>query len=144
MSRRDSESTLASAALLIVRVGAGGLMLIQHGWGKLMAFGEKSSGFPDPLGVGNTTSMALAVGAEVFASILLILGLLTRLAAIPLLFTMFVAAVIIHAADPFQKKELAILYGLLFLALVVAGGGRFSLDRVLRERVPRALARLMS
>jgi putative oxidoreductase len=61
---------------------------------------------------------------------LVALGIYTRLAAVPALVTMAVAAVMVHAGDPWSGKEMAVLYGLGFLVLIIAGGGRFALDRL--------------
>ncbi len=120
--------TLISLGLLLLRAGVAGIMLFSHGLGKLMKFSELSSQFPDPLGVGNFMSLTLAVGAEVACSALVVIGLLTRLATIPLIITMCVAAFIIHANDPWQKQEFPILFLIAFVALLFTGPGRFSLD----------------
>ena len=113
-------SLMVSVGLLVLRVIVGGFMMT-HGIGKLkmlMAGGEIQ--FLDPIGIGMQLSLTLAVLAEFFASILIILGLGTRLAAFPLLFTMFVAGIIVHAADPFGVKEMALLYGsIYFLTLTL-------------------------
>jgi putative oxidoreductase len=131
---KGNNQTLLSIGLLILRVFMGSMMLVDHGWGKLINFGEKASVFPDPLGVGSMTSLSLTVFAEVFCTIAIILGLATRLVAIPLIITMFVAAFIFHADDPWQKKEFALLYLVPFLTLVFTGAGRFSLDAVIKKR----------
>jgi putative oxidoreductase len=125
--------------LLILRVAVGSMMLIGHGWGKLQAFGQMAGKFPDPLGIGNQLSMISAIGAEAGCSTLLILGLGTRIAAIPLAFTMCVALFIVHGADPWQKKELAALYLAAYVTLIGTGGGRFSVDHwILKRRSPHA------
>jgi len=123
--------------ILVLRASFGLTMLLAHGWGKLMSFGERSSQFPDPLGVGSAASMALAVFAEVFCSLGLITGTLTRLALVPLITTMVVAFFVIHAADPFQRKELALVYLLVYLVLMLTGPGRFSLDALAFGRTRR-------
>jgi putative oxidoreductase len=125
---------LTSVGLLVVRVGAGAMMLFGHGIDKLLTFGHKASYFPDPFGIGSAPSLALATFAEFVCSILLILGLLTRLAALPLLVTMVVAALVIHADDPWSKKELALLYAVPFLSLLFTGPGNFSLDDVIGRK----------
>lgn len=130
-SRKEGLSALG---LLILRIGGGGMMLT-HGWGKLNMLMSGADQFPDPLGVGPQLSLILAVFAEFFCSILLILGAGTRLVAMPLLFTMFMAAFIIHGDDPFQKQELALLYGTIYLALILNGAGRFSLDHAVGSKV---------
>ena len=119
--------------LLVLRVCTAGFMLT-HGYPKflqLMAGGEIS--FYDFLGMGPTLSLILIVFAEFVCAILIILGLGTRLAAIPLAFTMAVAAFVVHADDPFGKKEFALLYLLLFITIIVFGPGKYSADRYVKK-----------
>lgn len=115
-------------AALILRIGLGGMMLT-HGYPKMMKLISGDFQFPDPLGVGALPSLSLAVGSEVLCSILVIVGFKTRYAAFPLAITMAVAAFIVHAADPFKRKEMALLYLVGFVFLMLNGGGRFSVDR---------------
>lgn len=103
-------------------------MLLGHGLPKLLGFSEKIATFSDPLGVGSATSLTLAVLGEAVCSVLLILGLGTRAAALPFLITMIVAATIVHADDPWARKEFALLYAVPALTLLLTGPGRFSLD----------------
>lgn len=121
------------AGLLVLRLGAGGMMLV-HGWPKLLGFSERSASFPDPLGVGSTTSLALAVSGEVLCSILLVLGAGTRLAAVPYAITMAVAGVLVHAGDPWNDREKAFLFLLLGVVLALTGAGRFSIDGIVEGR----------
>lgn len=115
-------------ALLLLRLAAGVFMLT-HGMGKFTKlFGDEPISFADPIGIGEPASLALAVFAEVLCSILLIFGIATRFAAIPLLITMSVAAFIVHASDEFGRKELSLLYGVVYLSLALAGAGKFSVD----------------
>lgn len=125
----------ADLGLLILRVSIGSMMLFGHGLPKLLAFSEKAATFSDPLGVGSTASLVLAIVGEVVASALLIVGLGTRLAAVPLLITMLVAALLVHGDDPWARKEFALLYAVPALALIFTGPGRFALDaRFVRSR----------
>ncbi|MES2591949.1 MAG: DoxX family protein [Bacteroidota bacterium] len=124
-----------SLALLLIRLAAGAFMLT-HGWSKLeKAFGTEPIQFSDPLGIGVTASWALTVFAEFFCSFLLLIGLTTRLATIPLMITMIVAAFIVHGDDPFGKKELALFYLLVYIALAIAGAGRYSADNWVFNRL---------
>ncbi len=114
--------------LLFLRIGAGGLMLT-HGTPKLLnLFGSEEIMFADPFGLGQGITLALAVFAEFICSILVIIGLGTRVAAIPIMLTMFTAAFVIHAADAFQRKEMALLYLLIFTVILITGAGKHSLD----------------
>jgi putative oxidoreductase len=126
--------TLSSVGLLIVRVGFGALLASLHGWKKLSGFGEMKDSFPDPIGLGHTISLTLVTGAEFFCAILIVLGLFTRLAAIPLIVNMAVAALVFHADDPWSKKELAFVYLLPFITLLLTGGGKLSLDALIFKR----------
>jgi putative oxidoreductase len=131
-STNYSSSTL-NIWLLIFRVAAGCFMLT-HGLpklAKLMGGGEIQ--FADPFGLGTGPSLWLAVFAEAICSFLLILGLATRLATIPLIITMSVAAFIAHANDPFGKKELALVYLLIFITIAILGPGKYSLDALINR-----------
>jgi putative oxidoreductase len=113
---------------LLLRVAIGAFMLT-HGYGKLqsaLAGGEIQ--FMDPFGLGQALSLYLAVFAEFFCSILLIFGFATRLATIPLIITMLVAVLVAHGSDPFEKKELALHYLLVYVVILVCGAGKYSLD----------------
>ena len=128
------ESYLLDKAYLLFRVFVAFTMLFSHGFGKFFGFSQIAPHFPDPIGLGSTFSLVLATGAEFFGSILLALGLLTRWASLSLLSVMSVAFFIVHASDPFQKKEVAFLYGLFFLFFLVCGGGKYSLDAILKKK----------
>jgi len=114
-------------ALLLLRVGFGGFMLT-HGIPKINMLSDPS-GFPDPVGVGGTVSLILALIGEVVAPILIIIGFKTKWAAIPAIITMGVAAFVVHATDDLGTKEMALLYFIAFLVIFLAGPGKYSLDR---------------
>jgi len=121
--------------LLIVRIAVAAFMLT-HGYPKLMkllAGGEIQ--FADPFGLGMYFSLVLAVFAEFFCSILVGLGIGTRLAAIPLIITMSVAAFIAHGSDPFGRKELALLYLVVYVFLLFTGSGKFSVDYFISKKL---------
>ena len=107
-------------ALLFLRLFIGGMML-SHGWAKLASFSTLSATFPDPLGVGSTLSLLLILFAEVGCSCLLIFGLMTRLATLPLMFGMLMAFFVIHGADPFAVRELPLLYLGVYVFLLWGG-----------------------
>jgi len=117
-------------ALLALRIVFGAYMVIAHGWPKLLGFSEKSGGFPDPLGIGSTYSLALAVGFEFFGASLLVLGLLTRFNALAGIITMGVAFSMVHngAFTGQGNGELAFLYLAAYATLFIAGGGKYALD----------------
>jgi putative oxidoreductase len=124
-------------ALLILRIAVGGFMLT-HGLAKFeKLFSLEPIVFPDPIGVGASVSLALVVFSEVFCSIFLILGLSTRLSAIPLIITMLVAAFIAHANDGFGKQELPLFYTVVYIVLVISGSGKIALDKWIFDKLNR-------
>jgi putative oxidoreductase len=123
-----------SLGLLILRLGTGGLLLYAHGWGKLMSFSDRLHTFADPIGLGPEVSFILVLTAEVLCAVLVAAGMWTRFAAVPILIFALVATFVQHWDDPFGKKELALLYGIPALTLILTGGGMFALEAVLGKK----------
>ena len=121
------DSDLTSLALLVARLWFGLAMLFNHGFYKLAHFKELVGEFQDPLGLGQEASLVLVVFAEVFASLLLTVGFMTRIAAAVLLIDMFVAFLMVHKTA-MQGGELSFLYLAGYVTLVIAGGGLFADD----------------
>ncbi|HEX3006469.1 MAG TPA: DoxX family protein, partial [Bacteroidales bacterium] len=84
--------------------------------------------------VGGKTTYLIAVFAEFFCGIFVALGFLTRFSILPILGTMIVAFFIVHAADPFNVKELAFAYMLLCVVVFILGSGKVSLDRIIFKK----------
>jgi len=87
----------------------------------------------DFLGLGSTVSLSLAIFAEFFCSILLVFGLFTRLATIPLLTTMLIAMGV-HNWAFFGEYELATAYFIAYAAILWIGPGNYSIDYLLFKR----------
>ncbi|GEO09724.1 DoxX family protein [Segetibacter aerophilus] len=119
--------------LLIARLAVGALMLT-HGIPKLQNLISGNVQFADPFGIGPTATLALTVFAEAFCSILLILGLATRLASVPLIINMLVAIFYALASQPLAKKELAIFYLIFYIGFLILGGGKYSLDSLIGRK----------
>ena len=120
-------------ALLLLRLFGGGFIMT-HGIPKLMKIINGNWGFANPIGIGPEASLALTAFAEVVCAFLVILGLKTRWATIPLIIAMAVAGFIHHAADPFSGKEKPLLFLLIFVVLAITGAGKHSLDQRLAKR----------
>ena len=124
---------MKNIGLLILRLTVGFSMLLGHGWPKLANFGAISTKFPSVMGLSSEISLSLAVFSEVFCSVFLILGLLTRWISVPLIATMLVAVLIIHGSDPFKAKELALMYLFTYTTLFFTGGGDYSIDKFIKK-----------
>ncbi len=123
-----NNSNTVDIALLVARVGIAALMLV-HGLPKMsMLLSGDPVQFLPLFGMSAEVSLALAVFAEVICSLFILAGFATRLATLPLIVTMLVALLLVHAADPFSVKELAVHYLLTYLVLLIGGSGRYSVD----------------
>ncbi len=126
-------SKLADVGLLILRVFTGLALAVSHGLDKVqdpsgVIAGSRGLGLPAPTIFGWAAALS-----EFLGGLLLALGLLTRPAAVFIAVTMGIAAFLVHGDDPFSKKELALLYLAPVIALMLAGAGRFSIDRLIRK-----------
>jgi len=123
----DSNITFS---LLMLRLSMGGLM-IPHGYKKLMNFAAKSSTFADPFHIGGPLSMSLTIFAEFFCAGLILIGLMTRLATIPLIIAMSVALFYSHNGEMFGEGEKAALFLAGYIAILFAGPGKICADKLI-------------
>ncbi|GGF00871.1 putative oxidoreductase [Chishuiella changwenlii] len=128
-----SHPAFIDTSLLLLRIAGGGFMLT-HGFGKLQKLINGTFEFADPIGIGPEMSLALVVLAEIVCAFFILIGLLTRLAAIPLIITMLVAVFIIHDKDSFGNKELGLLYLILSIVIFLVGAGKYSIDRLVLKK----------
>ena len=130
----NESSNATDIGLLIARIGIAAVMLT-HGIPKLMMFfsGEPVQ-FPAVMGMSAEWSLGLTIFSEVLCSVFLLVGFATRLAVIPLIITMLVAVLIVHLSDPFSMKEPALHYLLVYVMLLFAGSGKYSMDNLLQAK----------
>lgn len=122
---------------LVARITVG-YVFIESGWGKLHNL-EKVTGYFQSLGIPAAAIQApFAAGSELVFGAAVLIGLFTRLSAIPLLVIMVVAII---TAKREELNGISALFGfieylyiVLLLWLVVRGGGCLSLDRQLVAR----------
>jgi putative oxidoreductase len=126
--------TGTSFGLLVLRV-AGLSLFLKHGWEKLSGYSTMVQHFPDPIHIGAHASLAYAMFSDGICSVLIILGLATRLAAAVILINVLTAFVFVHHAAYFSNShlELLALYIIIFATLLFTGAGRFSIDERLRR-----------
>lgn len=120
-------------SLLILRCVWGFVMIPKHGLAKLSKFDTLKHEFMNFLGLGSTISLSLAIFAELFCSLLLILGLYTRLATIPLLITMIVI-MDKHEWVLLGKYESVIFFFVGYILILLLGPGKYSLDHKIQNR----------
>ncbi len=123
-----NDSKLTSLGLLVLRLWLGLTMLLHHGMDKVYNFNTYTTKFPDPLHIGVTPGLILVVFAETAGAVLLALGFLTRFGALVLAIDMGVAFFLVHKS--LDGGELAFIYLAAFVALLIAGPGKFSVDKI--------------
>ncbi|MCW3089301.1 MAG: DoxX family protein [Ferruginibacter sp.] len=116
-----------SVAMLVLRLSAG-ILIMKHGYDKLIHFESMHNSFLNFMGIGSTFSLALVIFAEFFCGLFIVIGLFTRLAAIPLIISFSVALFKAHNGDIFGKGEPATLFLTCFIVLLLVGPGRASID----------------
>ncbi len=116
-----------NVAMLLLRIVSGALIM-NHGYDKLIHFSERKATFMNFVGLGSTSSLALVIFAEFFCGLFLIIGLLTRAVAIPLVIAMAVALIHAHGADFFGQGEKAALFLVAFFSIFLLGPGKASID----------------
>lgn len=125
----------ANLALLILRLFVGGMMLT-HGIAKLENYTALREGFPDPIGWGAGLSLVMIILVEVGCSLMVVTGLLTRFAVIPLIFAM-IMAMTTHADMSVSGVELPLLYLGMYVVLFIAGSGKCSIDYLIGKTIAR-------
>ncbi|MHB1958778.1 MAG: DoxX family protein [Acidobacteriaceae bacterium] len=124
-----SGSGAGDFGLLVLRVVLGATLFFKHGLEKITHFSQMSAHFPNPLHVGSHVSLIFALLSDAICSLLVVLGLGTRFAAFIIAVNMSVALYFVHhMALRSEHGEMMLIYIAGFIALIFAGGGRFSFD----------------
>jgi putative oxidoreductase len=121
-------SAAFNIAMLLLRISFGAVLMVKHGFAKVMNFATLEHTFYNFLGFGPKFSLILVLFAEIFCSLLIVLGLFTRWACIPLIIAMLVVIFGADAGKDFLDSELAIFYLTAFTTLLFCGPGRISVD----------------
>ena len=129
------------AGLLVLRLLVGASLFLKHGWEKLTNFTAMAARFGDPIHIGPMPSFLFALLSDAICSVLVMLGLGTRWAAMIVVINVSVAWSMVHQFIFFQRPagdhgEVCVLYISVFLALFISGAGRYSLDAVIAGTNP--------
>jgi len=130
--------TLQPFALLLGRWGVG-LLFVSTGWGKVHSI-PKVTAFFESLGIPAPGLNAVVVGySELLCGAALVIGLLSRLATIPLIISMIVAILTAKRDDLHGLFDLVgfeeFTYLVVLVMLGVLGPGRWSVDHTLAKKL---------
>ena len=133
------------AGLAVLRIGVGGVFAA-HGLQKLAVFGIPGlAGVMTQLGIPFPTLSALAVtAAELLGGLALVAGAFTRLAALPLAFSMLVAGLTAHLKGGFflpSGVEYVLVLFLASVTLALTGPGAWAVDNLRRRPAKKVEAR---
>jgi putative oxidoreductase len=129
-STRYSE-TAFDLSMFLLRAGFGLFLFLKFGLSKMMKFEEMQNDFADPFHIGHTLSLLLVIFAEVFCSVLLVMGLLSRLASFVLVILFIVIIFVVNKDSPVKENEKAFLYLFAFLTTLLCGPGKWSIDKLI-------------
>lgn len=116
-------------SMLLLRLALG-ILMMAHGYDKLIHINEYKTEFLNFLGIGSTTSLLLVIFAEFFCALFILIGLFTRIVAIPLIIAMGVVVFQVNHLDFFDKAELGSLYMVGYLVILLCGPGKVSVDGI--------------
>lgn len=109
--------------LLFMRVCAALLMFKLHGLPKLLNWSSELQNIDDPLGLGPHITLLAALFAQVLCPLLIVLGVATRLACLPILFLLLVALLVVHPDWSLEQGQFGWLFVVLFAGLALTGPG---------------------
>ncbi|HZL30129.1 MAG TPA: DoxX family protein [Pseudolabrys sp.] len=118
----------------MIRIMAGAF-LFTHGWMKLHSGVAGVAGFMAKSGFAPPTAFAYAaIFLETVGAVCIAAGLFTRFFAAALAIE-FACIAWLYSAQGFGKMEPVLIWGILFFAIALRGGGPYSLDRVIGKEL---------
>ncbi|WP_322846627.1 DoxX family protein [Pseudomonas sp. B33.4] len=131
----STDERARDVGLLFLRVSGGLFLLWVHGLPKLLDFTAQLQLIEDPFHLGSRLTLILAIFAEVLCPLLIVAGLLARLACVPILFVLLVALLVVHPQWSVAEGQFGWLLLILFTTVLIAGPGRL----VIPVRLPGVL-----
>lgn len=116
------------SCILLLRIFTVCLLFYKHGYEKIFGFREMLGNFPDPIGIGKLPGLTFALITDSICTVLIAIGLFTRISALLILINLSVAFIGVHNGTINDHGEAMILYIINMLFLFLAGPGKYSLD----------------
>ncbi|KFF46945.1 MULTISPECIES: DoxX family protein [Pseudomonas] len=119
-----NEARNQDTGLLFLRVSGAVFLLCVHGLPKLLNYGEQLKLIEDPFHLGGQVTLLLAIFAEVLCPLLIIAGVLVRLACVPILAVLVIALLVVHPEWTLWEGQFGWLLLIIFTSILIAGPGR--------------------
>lgn len=114
--------------LLFLRSAGALFLLFVHGLPKLLDFNTQLTLIEDPFHLGAPLTLSMAIFAEVLCPLLILTGVLARLACLPILILLLVALVVVHSEWSVEQGQFGWLLLIIFTSVLIAGPGRLALN----------------
>jgi putative oxidoreductase len=128
MTDSTSDHNAPDLGLLFLRISGALFLLCVHGLPKLLDFHGQLASIEDPFHLGARLTLCLSIFAEVLCPLLIVLGVLARLACLPILFLLLVALLAVHPEWTVQEGQFGWLLLIIFTSVLIAGPGRLALN----------------
>ncbi|VVM37126.1 hypothetical protein PS645_00079 [Pseudomonas fluorescens] len=128
MNTSQWDERVPDLGLLFLRVSGGLFLLWVHGLPKLLNYSAELQRIEDPFNLGAHITLMLAIFAEVFCPLLIIAGVLVRLACLPILSVLLIAMLVVHPQWSLAEGQFGWLLLIVFTSVFIAGPGRLALN----------------
>ncbi|MHC8367469.1 DoxX family protein [Pseudomonas sp. ZT5P21] len=128
MNNSQWDRRVQDIGLLFLRVSGGLFLLWVHGLPKLLNYSAQLQVIEDPFHLGANITLMLAIFAEVVCPLLIISGVLARLACLPILSVLLIALLVVHPQWSLDEGQFGWLLLILFTSILIAGPGRLALN----------------
>ncbi|MHC0445339.1 DoxX family protein [Flavobacterium sp. 3-218] len=132
--RSNLGTQLNNVALLVFRIAISAELIYAHGLKKIGIGTAMAEVVPNPLGFSETFNQAFATTANLVMPLFIILGLMTRLATLPILAVTLTGYFVLHFNDPILVKDVPLVYSLCFLLICFTGAGKYSMDHYISRK----------
>lgn len=121
------DDTALHAGLLFLRLTGSALLIAVHGLPKVLHYNQELTRIEDPFHMGATPTLLLAILSETLCPLLIALGVLTRLACLPIVATLLVAMLVVHPDWSLADGQFGWMLLIIFTTVLIAGPRRFSI-----------------
>ena len=122
-------------SLFVFRILVSAELMMAHGLKKIGIGVVQAEQIPNPLCFPETLNRLFAVSANLFFPVMVIVGLFTRIAVLPILAVTLIGYFVVHWNDSLLEKDMPFMYSAVYLLLFVIGPGKYSADHYINQKL---------